>query len=333
LPVLLPERGPCARALAFLGPDFTLFLGFLFLFVALAVRYGAHFHILGESTILLAAGIAAGLVAARLLWQARPILAGAPGARLRFGVAATRILRDWGPMIGLTVVFENLHAYTGRIREVPIDDRLFALDRRLFGCEPSVWAGRFAHPLVTEWMGISYDLYFVLPMILATLLSLRGRRADLRELMTGVVLSMGFGFLGFIVFPAGPPRFYPPLAHGEFQPPVLRSASGFYELTQGGMDAANPVATHSSLPSMHCALAMLTLLYAWRLGSAVSKRRPRLYFWICLPLVISLWLSTVYLRHHWVPDCVAGGFLAVACFLVTPWLRRRWPDALSAASS
>jgi membrane-associated phospholipid phosphatase len=327
------RRGPLARGLALLGPDFSMFLLFLAVFVALGAIYGAHFHVAGESTIAIASGIAGGLLAVRFAWRARAIVVGEGAARAEYLGAARRILRDWGPLILLTVVFENLHAYTGLIRKAPIDDALYALDVRVFGVEPSVWAGRVAHPLLTDWMGLAYDLYFVLPMILATCLAARGLRHDFRELATGVVLHMCLGFLLFIVFPAGPPRFYQPLVHGQFQPAVLRSASGFYELTQGAFDAANPVRTNSSFPSMHCALATLTLCYTWRFGRAVFPRRPHLYFWICVPLVVSLWLSTVYLRHHWVPDCVAGIALGAACFALTPVLRRRWPGAEQAAST
>ena len=333
LPVAVapPRRGAIARALAFLGPDFTMFVAFLVIFLTLAVIYGAHFHVWGESTILLGAGIAAGLIGIRFLYRAPSILAGSPGARAAFFVASRQILRDWGPMILLTVVFENLHAYTGLIRKLPIDEALYRMDVAIFGVEPTVWAGRFAHPLVTDFMAFAYGLYFILPMLLLTTLSLRGRRHDFREMATGLVMHMCIGFLSFIVFPAGPPRFYPELNHGIFQPPQLTSYFGLFELSQGAFDTSNPVSTRSSFPSMHCAVAMLTLLYAWRFGSAVFPRRPRLYFWICVPLVISLWASTVYLRHHWVPDCVAGMILGVATYLVTPWMRRRWPDAEAAA--
>jgi membrane-associated phospholipid phosphatase len=84
---------------------------------------------------------------------------------------------------------------------------------------------------------------------------------------------------------------------------------------------------------MHCAIAMMTLLYGWRFGSAVFPKRPRLFFYLCLPLVMSLWCSTIYLRHHWVPDCVAGMLLGVICYHVTPILRRYWPGAEAAARS
>ena len=330
LPVETPS--PVARTLAFLGPDFTLFLFFLSVFVGLGVIYGASFHVAGEGSIAIAGGLGLGLVGIRFAYRARAITFGLGNERALFAEAAKRILRDWGPMILLVIVFENLHQFTGMIRKVPIDDSLYRIDVAVFGIEPSVWAGKhLANPLLTDWFAFAYGLYFIMPMILATMLSIRGRRADFRELATSVVLHMCVGFLCFIIFPAGPPRFYQPLVHGGFDPPHLTSFFGLWEWSQGAWDSANPVRTNSSFPSMHCAIAMMTLLYGWRFGAGVFPRRPRLFFWICLPFVVSLWLSTVYLRHHWVPDCLAGMALGVFCYRVTPILRRRWPGADVAA--
>ena len=128
------------------------------------------------------------------------------------------------------------------------------------------------------------------------------RRENFREMSTAVVVQLGIGFVLCLCFPAGPPRYYEPFQHGVFTPPHLHSFLGIFELQQGAFDSADPIRTRSAFPSLHCSLAFLTLMYAHRFGSGVFPRRPRLYFWICLPLVISLWLSTIYLRHHWVPD-------------------------------
>jgi hypothetical protein len=327
LPVVVtapPRAGRLARVLGALGPDYTLFFAFLALFITLGFIYGATFHI-WEGSIFLALGATAFLIGTRFLYRARAILVGEPGARAAFGAAARGILRDWGALILVTVVFENLHNFTGVIRKIPIDQQLYDIDVWLFGVEPTVWAGRFAHPIVTDYMSFAYGLYFIMPMVLAAMMFLRGRREDFRELATCVVLHMCLGFLGFIVFPAGPPRFYEPLLHGQFQPPHLASFLGLFEWSQDVWDTANHVKAHSSFPSMHCCIALITLFYAWRFGDAVFPRVPRAFFWICLPLVVSLWISTVYLRHHWVPDCVAGWLLAIGCFAVTPWLRRIWP--------
>jgi membrane-associated phospholipid phosphatase len=334
---VLPEQRAepaVIRALAFLGPDFTFFLLFLGVFIALGLIFGGHFHVAGEGSIVIVTGLAAGLVSVRFFYRAPSIVMGVGDERSKFFGAARRILRDWGPMILLVVVFENLHAYTGLIRKIPIDQHLYNIDVSVFGVEPSAWVGKhLATPVLTDWFALSYGMYFIMPMILATMLSVRGRRADFRELATSVVLHMCIGFTFFILFPAGPPRFYAPLMHGGFEPQHLHSYFGLWEWSQGQWDAANPVRTNSSFPSMHCAIAMMTALYGWRFGSAVFPRRPRLFFWLCLPMVISLWCSTIYLRHHWVPDCVAGMLLGVVCFKITPVVRRLWPGAEAAVNT
>ena len=83
-------------------------------------------------------------------------------------------------------------------------------------------------------------------------------------------------------------------------------------MQQSAFDTVDPLRVRSAFPSLHCSIGFLTLFYSWRFGDALFPGRPRLYFWICLPLVISLWLSTIYLRHHWVPDIAAGLLLGLA---------------------
>lgn len=221
------SESAAVRALAFLGPDFTFFLFFLGVFIALGLIFGGRFHVAGEGSIVIVTGLAAGLVGVRFFYRAHAIVMNTGDERARFYAAARRILRDWGPMILLVVVFENLHSYTGLIRKIPIDDKLYHLDLAVFGVEPSAWVGKhIATPLLTDWFAMAYGLYFILPMILATALSVRGKRADFRELATSVVLHMCIGFTFFIIFPAGPPRYYAPLMHGGFDPPHLTSFFG-----------------------------------------------------------------------------------------------------------
>jgi membrane-associated phospholipid phosphatase len=310
--------------MAALGPDFGLVLIFAVALAAALAAYGASFK-WKEGPILISLGIAVGLVAIRFLWRAPSIIAGRPGAREAFAVSARGILRDWGPLILIMWMFQSLETYTGVIRTSSIDDALYQMDLDLFGVEPTVWLSSYQTPLLTDLMALAYGLYFITPMVLATALSLRGRRDDLREMCTAVVLQMGIGFLIFLVFPAGPPRYYPALVNGGFDPPQLHSYFGLFELQQGAFDSADPVRTRSAFPSLHCSLGLLTLIYAWRFGDAVFAGHKRLFFRIVLPLVIGLWISTVYLRHHWVPDIAAGLALGLTANLLAPVLRRTWP--------
>lgn len=332
----VPEPTPAVafptRVLASLGPDFGLTLAFLTALAGLVAGFGASF-VWAKGPILWAGGILSALVIIALLSRVPAILRGQPGAWREVATAARVAARDWGPFTIIMWAFESMETYTGAIRKTGIDDALYRLDVRLFGVEPTVWAGRFHHPLLTDWMSLGYGLYFVLPMAVAAALSLRGRRRDLRELSTAVILQMGLGFLLFLLFPAGPPRFYPPLLAGVFQPEHLRSWTGLYEMQQSVFDAVDPLRVRSAFPSLHCSIGLLTLFYSWRFGDALFPRRRRLYFWICLPLVVSLWLSTIYLRHHWVPDIAAGLALGFASATLAPRLRRAWPVIVARATT
>lgn len=324
---LLPcesRRGTLYRAFAALGPDFGLVVAFTCALAVVVAIYGGSYK-WNEGPILISAGIGVGLVAVRFAWRAPHIVLGVADERGRFTRAAQGILRDWGPLLAIMWLFENLEGYTGVIRKTAIDGYLYRADVALFGVEPTVWLSHHATPLMTDYMAFAYGIYFITPMILATALSVRGRREDFREMCTAVVLQVGIGFLLFLVFPAGPPRYYPPLVHGGFDPPQLHSYFGLFELQQGAFDSADPARTRSAFPSLHCSLALLTLVYSHRFGDAVFPRRPRLWFWIVLPLVVSLWISVVYLRHHWVMDIFAGLLLGALANWLAPILRKRWP--------
>jgi membrane-associated phospholipid phosphatase len=311
-----------------LGPDLGLAIVFLVALAALVAEFGASF-VWAKGPILVAGGILLSLLVVAFVRRAPALLRGAPGAGTDFRAAARRVIRDWAPFTIIMWAFESMETYTGVIRKTGIDATLYRLDLRLFGVEPTVWAGRLYHPLVTDWMSFAYGLYFVLPMVVAVALSLRGRRDDLRELSTAVILQMGVGFVLFLVFPAGPPRFYAPLSSGGFSPAHLHSLTGLYEVQQSAFDTVDPLRVRSAFPSLHCSIAVLTLFYAWRFGDALFPVRRRLYFWLCLPLVVSLWLSTIYLRHHWVPDIAAGLLLGLVSSMLAPWLRRTWPRGLN----
>ena len=52
------------------------------------------------------------------------------------------------------------------------------------------------------------------------------------------------------------------------------------------------------------------------------------WFWVLLPFVLGLWASTIYLRHHYFVDLVAGWLLAPVAVWLAPrvdgwWARRQ----------
>jgi membrane-associated phospholipid phosphatase len=278
--------------------------------------FGARYSI-RMSTMLLPGLVAPGVIVVRRL-------AGRP-ADARAG------LRDWIPLVMVMCVFDNLENLTGVIRKVPIDDALYKIDLAIFGVEPTVWIGRLYAPLVTDWMTVAYGIFFILPMSLAIVLTLRGRRADFRELALSVMLQMWIGFFLFICFPAGPPRYYPILRDGPFRAPIP-SLFHLNDALQATFDTYDPLLVRSAFPSLHCSYGAMTLVYAWRFGDAIFRSRKRLFFWLVLPLELSLFASTVYLRHHWIPDCLMGFLVATVACALAARLRRSWPVAIELTS-
>ncbi len=314
-----PEVHLWKRLVASLGIDYIALIIFLLIFLALFASYGSRITVT-DGSVVWPTVVLIVIVISRIIVQRRRLQTGNHQARREVIRESLTIIRDWLPIILLILVYENLRLLTGRIRPDNIDAYLYSADVALFGVEPTIWAQQFVNPWLTDYFAFSYTLYFFFPLILATTLYVRKKREDFRELMLGVVLLMYVGFLLYITFPAGPPRFT--IAH-LYDPPRLHGIFGLFETTQGAYDSLNPVLVHSSFPSLHCALSFIALLYAWRFRKAVGGS---LMFWIFLPLIVSLWLATIYLRHHWIVDCFAGFALGIVMFSVTPWLRRRYEE-------
>jgi membrane-associated phospholipid phosphatase len=323
------------RILVGVGPDYLAVALFLSAFATLAVLYRGSVHLM-EGSVIWPLVVLAAIVMFTVLGHARGLASRQADVRHEVRRQALRTVRDWLPLIMLILVYENLRSLTGLIRPQPIDMQLYALDVALVGLEPTVWIQRFVNPWLTDYFAFAYTLYFIIPLVLATTLYVRAKRSDFKELMIGVLMVMYTGFLLYLIFPAGPPRF----AIAELYTPArLHGALGFFEATQGVFDGLNPVKVHSSFPSLHCALSMTALLYAWRFRRQLGGPWMAAVFF---PLIASLWIATVYLRHHWIVDCVAGWALAVAVFSLTPLLRRFYsavsrdlvaPDAAVAPAS
>lgn len=70
------------------------------------------------------------------------------------------------------------------------------------------------------------------------------------------------------------------------------------------------------MPSGHTQIALIVLFLAYWY--------ERLVFYLLLPIISGLILSTVYLRYHYVVDLIAAGALAVGCMVFGPPLFDLW---------
>jgi len=293
---LRPEE---AAALAFLVPTTWLTLAAFF--------YAREAGVLGPRY----PGGVARLAAVVLL------LAGLALALRRFpGSALVRGLRETVPLLACFLIYTNLHDTIGFVNPHDVHHWLVALDAQTFGVQPCVWAERFITPGLTELMQFLYLNFFWIAPSTSLVLLLQGRHPEFRAATTGVIACFFIGYTLYVAFPAAPPRL---VLVAEFTRNLRGYPVGFSSLSAGAFSLL-PTDSRAAFPSLHTAASTVALVYAWRF------LRP--WFWVLLPFVLGLWVSTIYLRHHYFVDLLAGWALAPVAVWVAPridawWARRQ----------
>ena len=293
--------------------DLVMVAAFGALLLALSVAYGTHLTWMQSSVLLPLASLLV-LLGLAVGARVRDALRGAAG-EWRLAVAESlAILRDWLPLTMVLLVYENLHEYTYLLRPTTLDADLRGLDELLFGVEPTLLLDRVTSPWLTEVMTAAYGLYFVYPAGLLIALYATGHRRLYRELGLALSAACYLGFLGYVTVPAMGPRYFIAAEfHHALTGPWLtaRAAAAWNHLESVQRDC---------FPSLHTGLTTIFLTFLWR-----ARRlwpRGRLVLGACTPLVVALWVSTIYLRYHWTVDVLAGWTLGLLVSALAPVLLR-----------
>jgi membrane-associated phospholipid phosphatase len=220
------------------------------------------------------------------------------------------LLRDSMPFVFCANIYASLHDLIRFFHAPDITAALYRWDVALFGSEPTVWAERFVHPWLTDAFTVCYWLFYVLGPLMGLLLYLRGNRAVFRHTMVTIVFCLYLGYVGYVAWPASAPRLFIPEAYS-----IHLHGSPILDTTRDSM-AVVPLTAHGAFPSIHCAVALLALILAWRY--------LHWFFWVQLPFAVGLIVGTVYLRHHWVVDILAGFVLTFVAYVLGTAVERWW---------
>lgn len=296
--------------LRFLGPDLVLLAVFGTWLAVLNSQYPAQWTFV-QGTFILPLIVLTGFAIISTV------------VRLRYGKGSSarerlpnplELLRDWMPFVLVAFVYENLHEFTHMIHPTTIDATLRAWDQAIFSTDVALILEKITGPAMTEFMTIAYALYFVWPTVILGLLYGQRESIKFREFMLANSLAFYIGFLGYILLPAiGPRYFMPEVFHASLNGLWISDQA---EAAWHSMRAVNT----DCFPSLHTALSTISLIYNWRLRSL--WRWGRHWFVITTPLIVSLWLSTLYLRYHWFVDVIAGWATAILCSWIAPRFTR-----------
>lgn len=241
--------------------------------------------------------LGAGLALSLRLWRDAPF---------------TRGLRDVLPFLLCILVYTNLHDTIGFVNPHDVHHQLVALDKALFGVEPTLWAEQFITPARTEWMQFFYANFFWLAPSTSLILLVRGRFSAFRATTLAVMTCFYLGYVLYVLLPAAPPR----LVLATEYTKNLYGYPQFFSKLNAEAFSLLPVDSRAAFPSLHTAVSLVMLATAWRF--------LRGWFFVALPLTIGLWVSTIYLRHHYAVDLLAGAGLCPLALVLAPRIDAWW---------
>jgi membrane-associated phospholipid phosphatase len=243
-------------------------------------------------------------------------------ARQATGSKVLRFAHDWYVIPMVVFSYKELYYMIRPIHfGVDYDDVLIAIDRWLFGVDPTVWLARFAHPAITEILQIAYTLFFVLFLVVGFELY---RRHNL-DLFHYFIFAGAYGFflsyLGYFLLPAVGPRFtlhdFSALDRelpGLWLTPYLRWFVNTGESIPTGVSNAVALAVtqRDVFPSGHTMMTMVAMFFGAR-----YRLRAR-WFVYCTGFLLIM--ATVYQRYHYAVDLIGGAAFALICLTTAPGL-------------
>ncbi len=207
-------------------------------------------------------------------------------------------------------VYDNLHDILPLISSPDKDKYLYLIDSMVFRhVHPTVFMQKFISAELTDWMSFCYLTFFFYIPVLLFVFFFSKLINPLRILLLAVSITVFVGFIGYWLVPAVGPSYF--LANHYSVDLGGRAISNFTSQTISALSATRDV-----FPSLHIALSSVYLL--------VTIKYHRILFFIFLPFILFLQISTVYLRYHYIIDILAGYVLAVLAVWVSEKICAWW---------
>jgi hypothetical protein len=205
--------------------------------------------------------------------------------------------------LAMNILFQQMRSAIPAMQPARFDGQLLVLDRLVLPDTPSFLLDPLVTPIATDIFSFFYLLFF--PYLLFSLIYyFAGETRVLKAFVAGLFSLYGIGFLGYTLVPAAGPylafarEFHTPLTGGV----LTQWNAALVKVGSSGVDV---------FPSLHVAVSGFLLGFDYR-----HKRWRFLAYTIpCL----SLWLSTQYLRYHYLIDVLMGMLLA----LFALWIAER----------
>jgi len=216
-----------------------------------------------------------------------------------------RGLHYWYVVPLTLVTFKQIYFMVKPIRVHDFDDLFIAIDRWMFGTDPTHFLHQIANPFLTEILQIVYGMFYLLPIILGLFLLRKKRYIAMDFAVFTVIYGFCLSYLGYFLLPGIGPRFtlhdfhtINELLPGLFLTNFLRDLTNAGESIPAGTLNPAMYVQRDIFPSGHTMMTLIIIYLSVRL-----KSRSRFFF---VPIGSLLIFSTVYLWYHYVIDLLGG---------------------------
>ncbi|MCW8810405.1 MAG: phosphatase PAP2 family protein [Ignavibacteriaceae bacterium] len=203
------------------------------------------------------------------------------------------------------ITFKELYFMIKPIRIFDHDQMFIAIDRWMFGTNPTHLLSQISTPVLTEILQIVYGMFYLLPILLGLFLLRKKRYVAMDFAVFILVYGFYLSYLGYFIWPGIGPRF---TLHnfdtinqdlpGLFLTNFLRELVNSGESIPAGTINPAAVVQRDIFPSGHTMITLIVMYLSVRL-----KSRSKYFF---VPIGTLLILSTVYLWYHYVIDLIGG---------------------------
>ncbi|MFI5251435.1 MAG: phosphatase PAP2 family protein [Bacteroidota bacterium] len=234
-----------------------------------------------------------------------------------------KLIRDWYVLPLVFLVFKEIYIVIQSLARDDYDHLLIDIDRKIFGCDPTVWLSKYTAPLLTEILQIAYASYFIIMFTVALELYLRDKKESHINYLFTLMLGFYISYIGYLIVPAIGPRFTlhdfklldKELPGLYFAVPLRDFLNAAESIPKNSPDAWM-LAQRDVFPSGHTAMTLIALFFA-----AKYHLKSRWFLYVAGVLLI---IATVYLRYHYVVDLIGGALTMLMVVALAPIFLRWW---------
>jgi membrane-associated phospholipid phosphatase len=233
------------------------------------------------------------------------------------------IFHYWYILPVILLSFKEIYFMVKPISGADCDQYLIAIDKFIFGVNPTQFLLQYSTPIITEVLQIAYASFFIMPLLLLLELQISNRIIKFKFLAFSLVLGFILSYIGYFLFPAVGPRFTLHVFEnmnselpGLWLTDFLREIINVGESIPKGTINPIEVVQRDVFPSGHTQMTLITIFLAFKF-----RTKTRYFIYISGTLLI---IATVYLRYHYVIDLFGGLFFMILTMYLAKILFNWW---------